>query len=92
MAAELLPPAVTQELIHAGAQRAIRRLIEGQAPAPLRLQPPITLAIDFVHSEMADKAALLPGARRAGPRVEYTAGDMPTLYAAFRTALALAWG
>lgn len=92
MAAELLPPAVTQEMIQAGAKRAVQRLVNGQAPQPLRLQPPITMAIDFVQSEMADKAALLPGARRVERRVEYTAADMVTLYAAFRTALALARG
>jgi D-amino peptidase len=92
MAAELLPPAVTQEMIQAGAKRAVQRLVSGQAPQPLRLPPPITMAIDFVQSEMADKAALLPGARRVERRVEYTAADMVTIYAAFRTALALARG
>ena len=92
MAAELLPPAVTQEMIQAGAKKAVQRLIDGQAPQPLRLSPPITMAIDFVQSEMADKAALLPGARRFERRVEYSAADMVTIYAAFRTALALARG
>ena len=92
MAAELLPPAVSQEKIQAAAKRAVQRLSQGQAPQPLRLQTPITLAIDFVQSEMADKAALLPGARRAERRVEYSAADMITIYAAFRTALALAKG
>jgi len=53
---------------------------------------PISLAIDFVQSEMADRAAILPGARRSGRRLEYTAQDMPTIYAAFRTALSLARG
>jgi len=92
MAAELLPPSVTQELIQAAAMRAIIRLKAGQAPQPLKLAPPITMTIDFVQSEMADRAALLPGASRAGRRFQYTAPDMPTLYAAFRTALALARG
>lgn len=92
MAAELLPPAVSQEMIQAGAKRAVQRLGQGQAPQPLRLQTPITLAIDFVQSEMADKAALLPGAQRVERRVEYSAADMITIYAAFRTQLALARG
>jgi D-amino peptidase len=92
MAAELLPPAVTQELIQASARKAVQRLASGQAPQPLRLQPPIQMAIDFVQSEMADKAALLPGAHRTERRIEYTAADMVTIYAAFRTALALARG
>jgi len=92
MAAELLPPNVTQNLIQAAASRAVQCFKNGQAPQPLRLSPPITMAIDFVQSEMADRAAWLPGANRAGRRLQYTAPDMPTLYAAFRTALALARG
>jgi D-aminopeptidase len=50
------------------------------------------MAIDFVQSEMADKAAFLPGATRAGRRIEYSAPDMITLYNAFRSAVALARG
>jgi D-amino peptidase len=92
MAAELLPPAVTQEMIQASACKAVQRLVSGQAPQPLRLQPPISMAIDFVQSDMADKASLLPGARRTGRRIEYSAADMLTIYAAFRTALALTTG
>jgi D-amino peptidase len=92
MAAELLPPAVSQELIQVMAKKALERLVNGQAPKPLQVQAPITMTIDFVHSEMADKAACLPGARRADRRIEYSAADMVTLYAAFRTALALARG
>jgi D-amino peptidase len=92
MAAELLPPAASQELIQAAAKKAVERLVNGQAPPPLQVQTPVRMTIDFVHSEMADKAALLPGARRVDRRVEYKASDMVTLYAAFRTALALARG
>ena len=92
MAAECLPPGVTQNLIQAAATRAIQRLKDGQAPKPLKLPAPTTMTIDFVQSEMADRAELLPGAHRAGRRLQYTAPDMPTLYAAFRTALALARG
>jgi D-amino peptidase len=91
MAAELLPPAATQELIEQAAWRAVTRLVSGAAPAPYRLTPPIHMAIEFVQSEMADKAMLMPGALRAQDRrVEYTADDMLTIYRAFRTLLALA--
>lgn len=92
MAAELLPPAVTEQRIRAAARKAVERLKNGTAPQPFRLSPPITVAVDFVHSEMADKAALLPGARRSERRVEYTAQDMVEVYAAFRALLALARG
>lgn len=92
MAAELLPPQVAQQKIQAAASQAARRLAKGQAPKPLRVPDPITLAVEFVQSEMADKAALLPGARRKERHLEYTAHDMITIYAAFRTLLALARG
>jgi D-amino peptidase len=92
MAAELLPPAVSQKLIQETAARAVTRLRQGEAPSPLRVSTPITLVIDFVQSEMADRAAILPGATRAARRLAYTAEDMLTIYAAFRTALALARG
>lgn len=92
MAAELLPPAITCELIQSAAQRGVDRLKHGSAPKPYRPAAPIAIAVDFVQSEMADKAALLPGAKRTERRVEYTALDMATAYAAFRTMLALARG
>jgi D-amino peptidase len=94
MAAECLPPEESQRRIQQAAFQAITRLISTQSSGvewkPLTLVPPITFAIDFVQSEMADKAALLPGALRNGRRIEYTAGDIVTIYRAFRTAIALA--
>jgi D-amino peptidase len=98
MAAECLPPEEAQQRIQQAAFRAVTRLISnrdaGVETKILTLTPPITLAIDFVQSEMADKAALMPGALRNGRRIEYTAtppdGDMVTIYRAFRTAIALA--
>jgi D-amino peptidase len=91
MAAECLPPSVAQEKIEAAAAEAVTRLRQGTAPRPLRFPPPVTLTVDLIQSEMADKAMLLPGARR-GPdrRIEYTADDMLQAYFAFRTLLALA--
>jgi len=92
MAAELLPPAKSQELIQSAAQRGVERLKKGAPPRPYQPPAPITIAVEFVQSEMADKAAFMPGARRVDRRVEYTASDMVTAYAAFRTLLALARG
>jgi D-aminopeptidase len=49
------------------------------------------MEIDFVQSEMADKAALLPGAARLhGRRIAFTAEDMVTTHRVFRALLALA--
>jgi D-amino peptidase len=90
MAADCLSPQVAQERIQAAAHKALARWRAGDAPAPIQVQAPISLAVEFVQSEMADKAAWMPGARREDRRVEYTAADMPTVYRGFRALLALA--
>jgi D-amino peptidase len=90
MAAECLPPSVSQTKIEETAKRAVTRLKDGKAPKPLRLQTPLHMAVDFMTSEMADAASLFPGAQRTGRRIEYIAADMPSLYSAFRCLVALA--
>ena len=91
MAAECLPLAEAQKKIQAAATLAVKRLHAGQGPAPLRLPPPITVTIDFIQSEMADRAMIFPGARRGPDRhVEVVADDMVKAYFAFRSLLALA--
>jgi len=91
MAAECLPPAVTAKMIEEAAERAVQRLKNKQAPPPFKASSPIEMILEFVQSEMADKAMIMPGAMRLGDRkVRYTADDMVTIYFAFRTLLALA--
>ena len=91
MSAECLPPAVTAPMIEAAAQHAVTRLRDKKAPAPFRMQLPIVMIVEFVQSEMADKAMILPGACRLEDRqVQYSAPNMLTAYFAFRTFLALA--
>jgi D-amino peptidase len=91
MAAECLPPEVAQQQIYEAAQRAVGRLGAGQAVAPFHNEPPITMAVELVTSEMADKAAQIPGARRPKDKtIEITAEDMPTAYRAMRAAVSLA--
>jgi D-amino peptidase len=91
MAAECLPVTVAQQKIQAAAARAAGRLRAGQAPPPFKLSPPITVAVEFFKSEMADKAMIYQGARR-GPdrRITYTADDMLSIYSAFRALVSLA--
>jgi D-aminopeptidase len=93
MAAKCLPPEEAQKKIQQAAFQAVTRLISNQQAGvemtPFTLSPPVDFAIDFVQSEMADKAALLPGALRNGRRIEYTANDMVALYRAFRAAIIL---
>lgn len=91
-AAECLPPEVSQKLIQTAAERAVRRLKAGKAPKPLRVETPIRMKVDFVQSEMADRAMIFPGAKRTERTIEFTADDMVTIYMAFRSLLALARG
>ena len=91
MAAECYPPAVTAKLIEDAAEHALRRLANKQSPQPFKVEAPITMVLEFVQSEMADKAAIMPGAARLEDRkVQYIADDMVTIYFAFRALLALA--
>jgi D-amino peptidase len=93
MAAECLPLEVTQSSIKKAARRAVEKLQRGEAPPPFRVEPPITVAIELVSSEMADRAMLLPGIHRAeGKRIEVVADDVPTAYQAMRAAITLAKG
>lgn len=89
--AECLPPEVTAPLIEEAAARAVQRLLAGQAPAPLRISAPVTITIEFIRSEMADAAAIMPGAQRLeGKRVTCAAPNMPEAYRAFRSLVSLA--
>ena len=90
MSAECLPPEVTHAMIQDAARRALERLRSGGAPAPFRPGTPITVAVELNRSEMADAAALLPGARREGRRIEVSADDMLAAYGAFRAIVGLA--
>lgn len=90
MAAECLPPAQTSSLIEEVSKRSVVNLKSGTAPKPFKVTKPITMTLEFVQSNMADRAAILPNARRTeGRRVEYSADDMVTIYMAFRTMIAM---
>jgi len=91
-AAECLPPEVSQKLIQAAAERAVRRLKAGKAPQPLRVQTPVQMKVEFVQSEMADRAMIFPGAKRTERAIEVTCSDMVNTYAVFRVLLGLARG
>lgn len=91
MSAECLPPAVTAKLIEEIAKRAVINLKSKKAPKPFKVGAPIKMTVEFEQSDMADRAALMPFAKRTmDRRVEYSADDMVTIYLAFRTLLALA--
>ena len=91
MAAECLPPELSRIKIREAAARAVRGLRAGQSPRALRLEAPIRATLELVTSDMADRAALLPGAERLeGKRIEIVVDDAATAYRAFRSAVALA--
>lgn len=89
-AAECLTPGAAMVLIRNAATRAVERLRSGEAPAPYVVETPVELAVEFNSSNSADGAALLPGARRDGRRLAYTAADMPEAYRIFRSLVRLA--
>lgn len=90
-AAFLISPAVTQELIYESAERALRNFKAGKAPAPLAPGTPVKIGLEFLYSDMADRAMLLPGSQRIdGRKIEFVAPDMPAAYAGFRAAVTLA--
>jgi D-amino peptidase len=91
MAAECLPPEMAQAKIQAAACLAVRRFVAGQSPVPMCLEQPVRLVIEWVGSEMADRATLLPNAlRREGKQVEYSAVDALDAYRTMRAAVAVA--
>ncbi len=92
MSAECAPPQVTQGWIEVAAARAVRRLAGGDRPAPLRVSAPVRVTVEFMQSDYADKALLLPGASRPeGRRIAFSTEDMPAAYLGFQAAVGLAW-
>ncbi|HUI89916.1 MAG TPA: M55 family metallopeptidase [Anaerolineales bacterium] len=89
--ADCLPPDVSQELIEVTAQRALKNLTNKTAPKPLVLQAPIQVTVELNSSDMADKAMLMPGVRRAGLKLSCTAENMPQAYSAFRALVLMSY-
>lgn len=90
-AAEVLPPAVSHPMIETAAYNALVALRAGKAPAPLKVEQPVRVRVEFFWSDMADRAIKLPGAVRIdGRTVEISAPDMPAAHAAFRALVTLA--
>jgi len=88
--ATCLPPAIAQELIRTTASSAVQRLKKGDAPKPYAVLTPVNVTIEFIASDMADRAERIPGAIRNGIKVTIPAPEMSTAYIAFRAAAGLA--
>ena len=84
--ARSLAPSVACERIRAGAAAALRRKHE-----PFSFLAPIRLEVDFVATQMADMAELVPGSSRIGGRtLEYAGTDYGEVFRAWRAMYNLA--
>jgi D-amino peptidase len=85
-AARSLAPSVACQRIRAGAAAALKR-----KHAPFTFKAPIRLEVDFVVSQMADMAELVPGSSRTGGRtVSYTGDEYREVFRAWRAMYNLA--
>jgi D-amino peptidase len=84
-AAQCLPLAEARHKICEAASRAVLRWREKKAPAPLKISTPVKVTVDFMNTQHADRAYLIPGTERInGTRLEYHAPDMIVAVRAFR--------
>jgi len=89
-AASSLHPDRARRLIQEAAERAVRRAASGELP-PLRLDSPVTIAVEYRRGVEADFAAVMPGAERFGDRgVRFVAPDAVTAYRGFLAGVRLA--
>jgi D-amino peptidase len=85
-AAHSLAPSVACERIRTGAAAALRRQHK-----LFTFESPIRLEVDFIVSQMADMAELVPGSNREdGRTVSYTGGDYREVFRAWRAMYNLA--
>jgi D-amino peptidase len=85
-AARSLAPSVACQRIRTGAAAALRR-----KHARFTFDTPIGLEVDFVESQMADMAELVPGSERVGGRtVRYRGSDYLEVFRAWRAMYNLA--
>jgi D-amino peptidase len=77
-------PKAARAMVRDGAERAVRRVGEMTS---LKLEPPITLEIDFKETAMAETASLVPGVEKIGPMsCRFVHDDM---FEVFRAALVM---
>jgi D-amino peptidase len=85
-AARSLAPSVACQRIRAGAAAALKR-----KHAPFTFNAPVRLEVDFIVSQMADMAELVPGSSRTGGRtVSYTGDEYRHVFQAWRAMYNLA--
>jgi D-amino peptidase len=86
-AANSVSPERARDLIRAGAAHAVRSLAQAR---PFTFEPPIELVLDFVSTQNADFAELMPGVERIGGRtVRFVHDDYRTVFRAYLAAMRL---
>jgi D-amino peptidase len=89
-AAASLHPSVAQDLVRAGAERAVRNAADGRLE-PMTVAEPVVIDVDYHRPIEADYAAIVPGAERIGDRgVRHPGPDASTAYRGFLAGLRLA--
>lgn len=89
--AECLPPVTTQEMIEKGVKEAVQRLARKEAVTAFHVKLPVQLTVELQTSDMADRAAMMPGVARDGLKLSFTAGTVTDACAAFRALVALSY-
>lgn len=85
-AARSVAPAIARRRIHDGVKRALEH-----HHTPFTVDGPVTVAIDFAQTHMAEMALLIPGTRRtAGRTVEHTHDDFRGAFRVWRAMYSLA--
>jgi D-amino peptidase len=86
-----LHPSRAQDLIRAGAERAVQRAATGGELALLEVAKPVVIEVDHRRGLEADYAAIQPGAERVGDRtVAYRGDDPVAVYRMFLAGVRLA--
>ena len=75
--AESIHPSKARDLIYEGVKRAIEK---ADTITPLKLDQPITMEIDYIKSNTAETAALIPGVERITPRTVKVTADAETMF------------
>jgi D-amino peptidase len=89
--AECFPLEVTQNLIREGARRAVQDYRAAKSSLPLKTSKPVLIGLEFVYTDMADRAMQMPWTTRIdGRRIDIEAPDMPAAYRAMIAAIVLA--
>ncbi len=79
------------ETAHALIRGAAKAAMEGQRPETFVIQPPVTVAVEFINSLQAEAAAGVPGAHRTGGRrTEFTGADIAEAWQGMAAMLSMA--